>query len=171
MLLETPQSHCQTPSTGEPDAGKPPVRFGGRGDINTVVPTPIHQNVPPGQSEVSPYQSYSSEDFFEALFVPLLLELPLLFDASPFEFSSLEPLYAALPARFPPLFERLVLTYRWAEADLQSYGLLANPPGLGLGGLLQQMSKDSIIWKFLSEAGFIQLGKALTSTTIRYASI
>jgi hypothetical protein len=87
------------------------------------------------------------------------------------EFSSLEPLYAALPARFPPLFERLVLTYRWAEADLQSYGLLANPPGLGLGGLLQQMSKDSIIWKFLSEAGFIQLGKALTSTTIRYASI
>ena len=30
------------PSTGEPDAGKPPVRFGGRGDRNqSVVPTPI----------------------------------------------------------------------------------------------------------------------------------
>jgi hypothetical protein len=49
MPLDTPQSHCQTPSTGEPDAGKPPVRFGGRGDINTVVPTPIYHPVPPGQ--------------------------------------------------------------------------------------------------------------------------
>jgi hypothetical protein len=75
------------------------------------------------------------------------------------EFSSLEPLYATLPARFPPLFERLVLTYRWAEVDLQSYRLLANPPGLGLGALVQQMSQDPIIWKSLSEAGFIQFGK------------
>ena len=31
----------QTLSTGEPDAGEPPVRFGGRGDLKTVVPTPI----------------------------------------------------------------------------------------------------------------------------------
>ena len=30
------------PSTGEPDAGDPHVRFGGRGDVNQcVVPTPI----------------------------------------------------------------------------------------------------------------------------------
>jgi len=39
----------QTLSTGEPDAGEPPVRFGGRGDLNTVVPTPIYRAVPPGQ--------------------------------------------------------------------------------------------------------------------------
>ena len=27
--------------TGEPDAGEPLVRFGGRGGINTAIPTPI----------------------------------------------------------------------------------------------------------------------------------
>jgi len=36
-------------SSGEPDAGKPPVRFGGRGDFNAVVPTPIYHLVPSGQ--------------------------------------------------------------------------------------------------------------------------
>src|SRR5690606_20499970 len=29
------------PSTGEPCAGDPPARFGGRGDANHVLPTPI----------------------------------------------------------------------------------------------------------------------------------
>ena len=27
--------------TGKPDAGNPPVRFGGRGDVKSVIPTPI----------------------------------------------------------------------------------------------------------------------------------
>src|ERR1019366_2739087 len=31
------------PLTGEPDAGDPPVRFGGRGKVQSLVPTPIHQ--------------------------------------------------------------------------------------------------------------------------------
>ena len=30
-----------TPLTGEPDGGNPPVRFGGRGKVKTLVPTPI----------------------------------------------------------------------------------------------------------------------------------
>ena len=29
------------PLTGEPDAGDPPVRFGGRGKVLSLVPTPI----------------------------------------------------------------------------------------------------------------------------------
>src|SRR5436305_13441098 len=29
------------PLTGEPDAGNPPVRFGGRGGVQTSIPTPI----------------------------------------------------------------------------------------------------------------------------------
>lgn len=45
---------------------------------------------------------------------------------------ALEPLYAKLPARFPPLYEQLLLSYRWAEVDLQSFTLLANSPGEGL---------------------------------------
>jgi hypothetical protein len=48
--------------------------------------------------------------------------------------SSLQPIYAKLPARFPPLFERLLLTYRWAEVDLQGNRLLRNPLGHDLAG-------------------------------------
>src|SRR5215469_2156711 len=47
----------------------------------------------------------------------------------------LEPIYAKLPARFPPLYERLVLSYRWAEIDLELFTLLANPPGFDLSRL------------------------------------
>src|SRR5206468_9143485 len=37
------------PSTGEPDAGDPHVRFGGRGDRNqSVLPTPITAEMDPG---------------------------------------------------------------------------------------------------------------------------
>jgi hypothetical protein len=75
------------------------------------------------------------------------------------EVERLEPIYLKLPARFPPLFERLVLSYRWAEIDLQSYRLLANPPGPDLNGLLQQMSKDLILWNCLLRSGHIPFGK------------
>jgi hypothetical protein len=72
---------------------------------------------------------------------------------------ALEPIYATLPARFPPLYEQLVLSYRWAEVELQSYRLLANPAGPDLSGLLEEMSKDSAIWNNLRTAGYAQFGK------------
>jgi hypothetical protein len=53
MILETLSLTVRPQPSGEPDAGKPPVRFGGRGDFNTVVPTPIHHLVPTGQ-QISP---------------------------------------------------------------------------------------------------------------------
>ena len=84
--------------------------------------------------------------------------------------SCLTDIYAKLPARFPPLFERLVLSYRWAEVDLRSYRLLANPPGPNLDGLLQQLTHDAGLWNCLSPAGFIQFGKGPTSTMIPCAS-
>jgi hypothetical protein len=73
--------------------------------------------------------------------------------------SFLDVLYAKLPARLPPLFEKLVLSYRWAEVDLQSYRLLANPPGSDLTGLFNEMSKDSGLWDALLPAGYVQFGK------------
>ncbi|SRR6266481_7084648 len=48
--------------------------------------------------------------------------------------SKLESVYAQLPARFPPLFESLLLTYRWPEVDLRLYRLHANPLGADLSG-------------------------------------
>lgn len=69
----------------------------------------------------------------------------------------LEPLYSKLPARFPPLFERLVLSYRWADVDLQLFTLLANPPGPSLEGLLS--GRDRYLWPFLLRSGYIQFAK------------
>jgi hypothetical protein len=68
-------------------------------------------------------------------------------------------MYSELPARFPRLYRRLALSYRWAEVDLQSCRLPANPPGAGLRGSPHEMSRDSNAWRRLLEAGHIRFGK------------
>src|SRR5258708_2636651 len=68
-------------------------------------------------------------------------------------------LYASLPARFPPLYEQLVLSYRWAEVDLQSFRLSANPPGPDLSRLLAEVEKDKGLRESLIPAGYIKFGK------------
>ncbi|MGB6883965.1 MAG: hypothetical protein WA621_05300 [Candidatus Acidiferrum sp.] len=73
--------------------------------------------------------------------------------------SMLEAIYAKLPARFPPLYEQLVLSYRWLEVDLQLYRLHANPPGPGLSGLLGRILKDEFLSGFLLRNGYIPFGK------------
>ncbi len=70
--------------------------------------------------------------------------------------SALGPIYAQLPARFPPLFETLVLSYRWAEVELGFYTLMANPPGPTLDGL---MVRDVHLAASLLPAGYIQFAK------------
>jgi len=75
------------------------------------------------------------------------------------EASELDPLYAKLPARFPPLYEQLVLSYRWADVDLQPFTLLANPPGNGLSGLLQRVISDKGLWETLVPNGYIPFVK------------
>jgi hypothetical protein len=72
---------------------------------------------------------------------------------------ALEGIYTKLPARFPPLYEHLILSYRWAEVDLQLYRLLANPPGGDFTELLLEMSGDQGLWNCLLPAGYIQFGK------------
>ena len=71
----------------------------------------------------------------------------------------LDPVYDKLPARFPPLFERLVLSYRWAEVDLQLYTLLANPPGSDLSRLFEPMSKANAMSDALNPGGYLQFAK------------
>jgi len=72
--------------------------------------------------------------------------------------SDLDSIYAQLPARFPPLYERLVLTYRWAEIDLELFRFVANPPGAGFLALFQEMSKDKHLWSCLLPAGYVRFG-------------
>ena len=71
----------------------------------------------------------------------------------------LEPIYSKLPARFPRIFERLVLSYRWADVDLRLFTLLANPPGPDLSGWLAKTS-FAILSPFLLQRGYIQFGQA-----------
>jgi len=71
----------------------------------------------------------------------------------------LDPVYDKLPARFPPLFEHLVLSYRWAEVDLQLCTLLANPPGSDLSRLFEPISKAKELADVLHPAGYIQFAK------------
>lgn len=73
--------------------------------------------------------------------------------------SLLGPLYAKLPTKFPKLYERLILSYRWAEIDLETFRLLANPPGPDLRGLLQEMLKDQFLSSVLLKNGFVRFGK------------
>jgi hypothetical protein len=87
------------------------------------------------------------------------------------EAAQLETIYTSLAARFPPLFEELVLSYRWAEVDLKDYRLVANPPGADLSGLLGKISKDPAIWICLSPTDTFSLVKAPTWTTTLSALI
>jgi hypothetical protein len=74
--------------------------------------------------------------------------------------AALEEIYAKIPRRFPRLYERLVLSYRWAEVDLATHALLPNPPGPGLIGLFLGISGDRGLWESLRSAGFVQFGRA-----------
>jgi hypothetical protein len=71
----------------------------------------------------------------------------------------LAPIYSGLPIRFPRLFELLLLSYRWAQVDLRIYSLFANPPGPDLAGFVEQMTRDTFLWKCLKREGYIQFGK------------
>lgn len=72
---------------------------------------------------------------------------------------ALIPIYSKLPARFPPLYEQLVLSYRWETVDLGTFRLLANPPGDDLSGLLAQIEGDAALLENLLPAGYIQFGR------------
>jgi hypothetical protein len=52
-----------------------------------------------------------------------------------------------------------VLSYRWADVDLQSYTLLANPQGTDLLRLFSQISRDPGLWAALIPAGYIRFGR------------
>jgi hypothetical protein len=77
----------------------------------------------------------------------------------PTEQSCLEALYANLPARFPPLYEQMVLSYRWAEVDLGLFRLLPNPPGSNLAGLGAAISGDRAMQEILFPNKCLQFGK------------
>jgi len=73
--------------------------------------------------------------------------------------SCLDNVYAKLPARFPPLYEQLILSYRWAEVDLRTFTLLANPPGDSLELFVEQIYRDKHLTKILESNGYVRFAK------------
>jgi hypothetical protein len=79
--------------------------------------------------------------------------------------SALEALYQGLgltgrgSTRFPPLYEALLLSYRWAEVDLGFYRLLANEPAEDLSPLLCAMRADVHLFATLVPNGYLPFGK------------
>jgi hypothetical protein len=72
---------------------------------------------------------------------------------------ALTELRTSLPYRLPPLFEELLLTYRWPEADLGTLRLLANPVGPDLTGWLNEVRRDPVFCAELIPRGWVPFGK------------
>jgi hypothetical protein len=73
--------------------------------------------------------------------------------------TALSDFYAQLPAPLPPLYERLILSYRWPVTYLDSLTFVAHPHGDGLSGLLGNMQYDSGIWQECTANGLIPFAK------------
>lgn len=74
--------------------------------------------------------------------------------------TALDSLHAALPGPPPPLYQRLVLSYRWPQLDIGICTLLANPAGPDLSGLLAQMQGDQGLWDELAPGGYVPFARA-----------
>ena len=66
---------------------------------------------------------------------------------------------SAIPVRLLPLYEKFVLSYRWAEIDIGLCRLFPNPMGEGLYRLGEEISKLESLREILLPNGCIQFGK------------
>lgn len=72
--------------------------------------------------------------------------------------SALEAIYAIIPIRFPSLFEKLLLSYRWYGADTGLFRIFQNPPGEDLSEFLSNMQKDKTMFEICLQNGFVMFG-------------
>jgi hypothetical protein len=83
---------------------------------------------------------------------------------------TLEQIYSEIPFKFPPLYERLVLTYRWYRSELDvfetfnyrsglnTFDIFGNPQGSGLNGLREVLFGDSALTETCLPKGYVQFG-------------
>jgi hypothetical protein len=74
--------------------------------------------------------------------------------------AALQEIYSILPAKFPILYEQLVLSYRWDRSNVGLLILLANPVGPDLRGLQNEFLADKSLYEGCVQNGFIQFGFA-----------
>jgi hypothetical protein len=73
--------------------------------------------------------------------------------------ADLGAIYNRIPRSFPELYERLVLSYRWLEVNLEALVLLANPPGPTLAGLANEILRDRIFVDVLIPNGYVPFAR------------
>ena len=74
---------------------------------------------------------------------------------------ALVEVYGELPGPFPPLFERLLLSYRWLEVEVDDrVTLLGNLPGPTLRGFFEEVTADPAFVAVLFPLGLIPFGRA-----------
>ena len=61
---------------------------------------------------------------------------------------------------FPPLYEKLILSFRWAEVELDCYRLIANDTGKDLLPLFSTLRNDRSLYDTLLPNGYFQFAKA-----------
>src|SRR5205809_3675330 len=74
--------------------------------------------------------------------------------ARPTNPSLLEPIQSRLPASLPPLFEQLLIHYRWSDIYFDNFRFLPNPPGIGFDGFAAELFRDQDLMDVLLPAGF-----------------
>jgi|TARA_R110001592_G_scaffold359790_1_gene667092 hypothetical protein len=82
---------------------------------------------------------------------------PLPVETDPAE---LDPLYQRIGGTFPPLYEHLLLSYRWLEVDLKLLRLFANPPGDNFTGLSEAIFADRALAEVLIPTGYVPFGRS-----------
>lgn len=71
----------------------------------------------------------------------------------------LQSIYKYLPARFPKLYETLILNFRWDHyADTELCRFYPNPVGEDFSGLKTLMFKDKFLADFCLQHGYLPFG-------------
>lgn len=73
---------------------------------------------------------------------------------------ALTPVYAKLNRRFPPLYEQLLLNYRWTCGDTDAVCFWANPPGPDLVAFTDSYFRDKALVQFCLDNGYLPFGGA-----------
>jgi len=90
------------------------------------------------------------QDWNRILWTPKRIETPK---------SQLRPIYDRFGKPFPPLYERLILTWKWLDVSTKKkVRLFANPPGPTLEPFDRKIFNDTVFHQHLIAAGFVLFG-------------
>jgi hypothetical protein len=77
--------------------------------------------------------------------------------------AELSTLYERLHTTFPPLYERLILTWRWLDVWNDQVRFFANPPEASLNAFAKQVLNDPVFNQHLVGGGYIPFGLDIES--------